>query len=70
MSEETMTMETFLTKTDEMQKELMKLNTELENKKALYKAFTKQHMGLADGENTDVLSLFKTIVKVYGFLNP
>jgi hypothetical protein len=46
------------------QEEIMQISAELENKKALYKAFTKAHFGIADGETTNVLEIVKTIIKV------
>jgi len=56
-----MTFNEAIVKAQEMQKELLELNRELESKKQLYKAFTKEHFGLADGEPIDVLEIVKAI---------
>lgn len=50
---------------EKMQQEIMTLKRELDNKTALYKAFTKTHLGMADNEPTDVLSLAKAMKLVH-----
>jgi hypothetical protein len=51
---------------EKKQVEIMDLARELENKKQLYKAETKQAFGLADGETIDIISVIKAIRKVQG----
>lgn len=51
----------FLQKSTEMQEEMMKLDQELKNKKEIYRAFTRAHIGIADGDPTNVIEVAKMV---------
>jgi DNA-binding protein YbaB len=59
-----MTFDEFYTKATEMQNEIKKLDSELKNKVAEYKAFTKSVIGLADGEQNDIVQIMKAVREV------
>lgn len=59
-----MTYTEILEKAVVMQEEIKALDLDLKKKAALYKAFTKEHFDLADGDTTDILSLVRAIKKI------
>jgi hypothetical protein len=59
-----MTKTEFLTKAELMQSEITTLDAELKRKIAEYKAFTREHIGIADGDTTNVLDIYRAIRKV------
>lgn len=56
-----MTWDEIKSKAQELQKELMEMQAQVENKKNEYKAFTKAHLGIADGEPLDVFKVAEMI---------
>lgn len=59
-----MTFKEFTETAEKMQEEIIRLSNELESKKHVYRAFTKEHMGLADGEQMNVLDVAKAMRRV------
>lgn len=59
-----MTFAEFIDTAAKMQEEIIRIAQDLENKKNEYRAFTKQHFGLADGDQMNVLDVAKAVRKV------
>lgn len=53
-----------ITELKKLQEEIVRLNQELQNKTAEYKAKTKAAFGLADGEPINVLEVVEMVSKV------
>ena len=59
-----MTKEEFLTQAGIMEAEIIELNKDIRNKVALYKAFTKEHTGMADGEPVNVRDVLDKVAQL------
>lgn len=59
-----MTWAKFKDEAERRQKEIEALNKELQNKAHEYKAFTKRYLGIADGDQMNVVVLADAVKKI------
>jgi cupin superfamily acireductone dioxygenase involved in methionine salvage len=59
-----MTFQEFINEAQVKQQEIVNLNNELNNKKELYKAYLKTHVGITDGEALSIVDILKAAKRV------